>query len=106
MKKTLFIFILFSLAFTACNKVEKSENPFFNEYDTPFGVPPFEQIKAAHYMPAFLKGFEEEKIEIKKIINNPDEPTFENTIKPLEYSGQLLQKVRSVFGATQFRKYQ
>ena len=50
-------------------------------------------------MPAFLKGFEEQKDEIKAIINNPEEPTFENTIKALEYSGQLLTKVSRVFGA-------
>ena len=50
-------------------------------------------------MPAYLKGFEEERNEIKAIINNPDEPTFENTIKALEYSGQLLTNVSRVFGA-------
>ena len=77
----------------------KSENPFLNTYDTPFGVPPFEKIKSAHFMPAFLKGFEEQKNEIKAIINNPKEPTFENTIKAFEYSGQLLQRVSSVFGS-------
>ena len=49
------------MAFTGCKKEEKSDNPFFNKYETPFEVPPFEQIKAAHFMPAFLKGFEEQK---------------------------------------------
>jgi peptidyl-dipeptidase Dcp len=83
----------------SCKRTEKSDNPFFNKYETPFEVPPFEQIKAKHYMPAFLRGFAEQKNEIKTIINNPEEPTFENTIKAYEYSGQLLRKVRSVFGA-------
>lgn len=99
MKKFLFIILLASVVFNGCRKVEKSDNPFLNEYDTPFEVPPFDQIKAAHYMPAFLKGFEAQKMEIKAIINNSDEPTFENTIKAYEYSGELLQKVSSVFGA-------
>jgi len=99
MKKTLLIMFLSVLAFTGCKKKEKSNNPFFNEYDTPFEVPPFEQIKAAHYMPAYLKGMEEEQKEIKAIINNPKAPTFENTIKALEYSGQLLNKVSRVFGS-------
>jgi len=78
---------------------EKSDNPFLNNYDTPFGVPPFEKIKAAHFMPAYLKGFEEQRAEIKAIINNPDKPDFENTIKALEYSGQLLTRVSRVFGS-------
>ncbi|MBN2861638.1 MAG: M3 family metallopeptidase [Bacteroidales bacterium] len=84
--------------FTACKKEIKSDNPFFNEWDTPFDVPPFEQIKTSHFMPAYLKGFEEEKAEIKAIITNSEEPTFENTIKALAYSGELLTKVSRVFG--------
>jgi peptidyl-dipeptidase Dcp len=99
MKKTL-ILIMLAMVFTSgCKKSVKSDNPFFNTYNTPFEVPPFEKIKAAHYMPAYLKGFEEQKKEIKTIINNPKEPTFENTIKELEYSGELLSKVSRVFGA-------
>ena len=82
--------LLVPLAFTGCKTEEKSDNPFFNKYTTPFEVPPFEQIKTAHYMPAFLKGFEEQKAEIKAIIKNPKEPTFDNTIKAFAYSGQLL----------------
>ncbi len=77
----------------------KNDNPFLNEWDTPFEVPPFDQIKAAHFMPAFLKAFEEQKKEVREIINNPKEPTFENTIKALEYSGELLTKVSRVFGS-------
>jgi peptidyl-dipeptidase Dcp len=99
MKKTL-ILIMLAMVFTSgCKKSVKSDNPFFNTYNTPFEVPPFEKIKAVHYMPAYLKGFEEQKKEIKTIINNPKEPTFENTIKELEYSGELLSKVSRVFGA-------
>lgn len=87
------------IGFTGCKKEVKSDNPFFNKWDTPFEVPPFDQIMAKHYMPAFLKGFEEQKAEIRAIITSTDEPTFENTIKPLTYSGDLLNKVGRVFGA-------
>jgi peptidyl-dipeptidase Dcp len=99
MKKTLILILLAIVFIPGCKKSVKSDNPFFNTYNTPFEVPPFEKIKAAHYMPAYLKGFEEQKKEIKTIINNPKEPTFENTIKELEYSGELLSKVSRVFGA-------
>jgi len=99
MKKTLFIVFLAVLGITGCKKAQKSDNPFFNTYDTPFEVPPFEQIKAAHFMPAYLKGMEEDSREIKAIITNTEAPTFENTIKALTYSGDLLTKVSRVFGA-------
>jgi len=99
MKKSL-VFILFVLLTSAaCKKVEKSDNPLLNKYETPFEIPPFEQIKAAHFMPAFLKGFEVHNAEIKAIINNKKEPTFENTIKALAYSGQVLTGVSRVFGS-------
>jgi len=99
MKKTLFVMFLTVVTIAGCKKEVKSDNPFFNKYDTPFEVPPFEQIKAAHFMPAYLRGFEEQQKEIKAIINNPETSTFENTIKALEYSGQLLTKVGRVFGS-------
>ena len=86
------------IVFTGCKKVEKNSNPFFNKYDTPFEVPPFNLIKTAHFMPAFLEGFEEQTKEIHAICNNKDKPTFDNTIKALQYTGQFLQKVNSVFG--------
>ena len=72
-------------------------NPFFAEYDTPFGVPPFDRIKSEHYMPAFLRGMEEQLQEIGAIVNNTAAPTFENTIAALDRSGQLLNKVSYVF---------
>lgn len=85
----------------ACNGSEKdatsSENPFFIEYSTPFGVPPFDKIKIEHYKPAFLKGMEEQKQEIETILNQRSMPDFENTIVALDRSGQLLKKVSSVF---------
>lgn len=73
-------------------------NPFLSEYATPFGVPPFDKIKLEHYKPALLQGMEEEKKEIEAICNNPEEPTFENTIVAMDQSGALLRQVRTVFG--------
>jgi peptidyl-dipeptidase Dcp len=99
MKKFAFTLALVIIAFTSCKKEIKSDNPFFNKWDTPFEVPPFDQIRNSHYLPAYLKGFKEQRDEIKAIINNPKAPTFKNTIKALEYSDQLLTKVGSIFGA-------
>lgn len=73
------------------------ENPFFVEWDTPFGVPPFGQIEDGHYMPAFREAMKRHGEEIEAIIANADAPTFENTVEVLERSGALLNKVESVF---------
>jgi peptidyl-dipeptidase Dcp len=73
-------------------------NPFFAEYKTPFGVPPFEEIRLEHYKPAFLKGMEEQKKEIETIVTDTAPATFENTIAALDQSGSLLRRVRAVFG--------
>jgi len=72
-------------------------NPFFQEYDTPFGIPPFDKITNAHYAPAFDKAIEDAKNEILVVANNQEAPTFENTVVALEYQGKLLTKVASVF---------
>jgi len=98
MKRISLLLLGTAILFTGCMKETKSDNPFFNEWDTPYEVPPFDKIRAAHYMPAYLNGFAEHKEEIKEIINNPEEPTFDNTIKPFIYSGQLLTRVSRVFG--------
>ena len=91
--------VVASIGFMACNIMQKEDcgNPFFCEYDTPFKVPPFEKIMAAHYMPAFTKGMEIHKQEVEEIFNNPEKPTYENTIVAFDKSGELLGKVISVF---------
>lgn len=80
---------------TACQTEQK--NPFFETYTTPYGAPPFDKIKVEHYMPAFLEGMAQQKVEIDAIVNNTEAPTFANTIEALEYSGSLLDKVTYVF---------
>ncbi|MFP6806187.1 MAG: M3 family metallopeptidase [Pseudomonadales bacterium] len=72
-------------------------NPFFDEWDTSFGVPPFDRITEAHYLPAFDQAFKEHNLEIEAIANNQAEPTFENTFEALERAGGLLDKVGGVF---------
>ena len=77
---------------------ELEGNPFRADWTGAYGVPPFAQISDAHYMPAAKKGILEMRAEIDAIVNNPEEPTFENTILALETSGQSLDKVMRVFG--------
>jgi len=72
-------------------------NPFFTEYETPFGVPPFDLIKSEHYMPAFVEGMAQQIIEIDEIVNNTKKPTFKNTVRALDNSGKILDKVSNVF---------
>jgi len=101
MKKPALLMVAILLLVASCRQKEtaKSDNPLLNEFDTPFGVPPFDLIKAAHFKPAYLKAFEDQKENIRKIITNTAEPTFDNVIKELEYSGELLTKVSRIFGS-------
>ncbi|MBO7489690.1 MAG: M3 family metallopeptidase [Bacteroidales bacterium] len=82
---------------TACKNKQSMDNPFFGEWNTPYNIPDFEKIKPEHYMPAFEEGMKQQKAEIDAIVNNPEAPTFENTIEALEQSGALLNEVSAVF---------
>lgn len=95
MRKFLIYLVLLVFAVLSCER--PSENPFFSDYKTPFGVPPFDEIKNEHFLPAIEKGIEEQQAIIDDIINNPEPPTFKNTIETLEYSGELLTKTTRVF---------
>ncbi|PKV48040.1 peptidyl-dipeptidase Dcp [Aquimarina sp. MAR_2010_214] len=104
MKKLLFIITLalFSACKTETDKTKTevsqvSDNPFYQEWDTSFGVPPFNKIKDEHYMPAFKKGMEENLAEIDVIVNNSEAPTVANTLEELERTGKLFTKVQRVF---------
>ena len=84
---------------SSCGDGNKTvENPFFAEWNTPFGVPPFDQIKPEHYKPAYEEGMKRENAEIQAIIDNTEEPNFENVILAYDNSGQFLSRVRTVFG--------
>ena len=81
----------------ACKSKENMDNPFFREWNTPYGIPDFEKIKPEHYMPAFEEGIKRQKAEIDAITANSEAPTFANTIEALEQSGDLLNEVSAVF---------
>lgn len=74
------------------------ENPFFTEWDTPHGVPPFDKILPEHFMPAFERGMSLHEAEIDAITSNKDEATFENTILAYDNAGQMLAQTELVFG--------
>ena len=76
----------------ACN----STNPFVEKWDTPYGIPPFDKITEADYLPAVKAGIEMQNKEIEAIVNNPAEPDFENTVAALDNSGSVLEKVSNV----------
>ncbi|MCK4754423.1 MAG: M3 family metallopeptidase, partial [Calditrichia bacterium] len=98
MKKYILLLIIGGLMFSTCStKTDTGSNPFYSEYDTPFGTPPFSEIKLEHYMPAFTDGMGQEQNEIDAIVSNPEAPTLENTIVAMEKTGELLDKVRHVF---------
>ena len=91
MKKLLISTVLL-MALVSC----KDSNPFFTEWNTPYGIPPFDQIKTEHYNPAVKEGIEQQKKELAAIIENTEAPTFKNTIEAYELSGSLLAKVTGV----------
>ncbi len=91
--KKLFLYITMGLLLMGCN----SNNPFFTAFENEYGIPPFEEINAEHYLPAFEEGIKQQQIEYNAIANNEESPTFENTIAALELSGELLQRVSGVF---------
>lgn len=95
MKTTFLLLFITGLLLSSC--LTQEENPFFSEFDTPFQVPPFDKIQEEHYLPAFKEGMELQNMEIEAIVNNPEAPTFENTIEAIERTGSLLRKVSSVF---------
>ncbi|MBP5527157.1 MAG: M3 family metallopeptidase [Bacteroidales bacterium] len=97
MKRTVIVAAAVMLLLAGCKDKKNMENPFFSKWNTPYEIPDFSRIKTEHYMPAFKEGMERQKAEIDALVNNPEAPTFENTILAYEYSGQLLNEVSAVF---------
>ncbi len=79
-------------------QAELEGNPFVAEWDTPYGVPPFDEIEDAHYLPAIKAAILEQRAEIEAITNNPEAPTFVNTIVALDQVGGQLSRVARTFG--------
>lgn len=78
-----------------------AQNPFFEKYNTPHGTVPFDKIKTEHFEPAILEGIHRQTAEIDAIVDNPEAPTFANTLVAYETSGELLERVTTVFGNLQ-----
>ena len=98
MKRLILITVLlFIVSCQQKSKMDPNINPFFQEWNTPYEVPPFLDIKDEHYMPAYEQGMKENLEEIDVIVNNPEAPTFANTIEELERTGKLLSKVGRIF---------
>lgn len=112
MKWQIPLIIAISLVLVACSKDSAPEedvvtssdsiavsNALLEDWDTPFGVPPFDRFAAADHLPAIRAGIAQQKAEIDAVIANPDAPTFANTIEQIERSGVTLSKVRRIFAA-------
>ena len=91
--RKLFTTMIAAACLSACTN---RENPFLTDWNTPYGIPPFQEIQVDNYIPAIQAGIEQQKKEIEDIVNNQDAPTFNNTILPLELSGEILRKVSGV----------
>lgn len=99
MKNLIFAAAMSCMVCACGQQAANTDNPFLTEFETPYGTPDFNRIKVEHYEPAFLKGIEQQNQEIKAIVENPEEPTFENTIVALDNSGEILARVSGVFFA-------
>lgn len=85
------LFLTLLLIMTACR-----QNPFLQEWDTPYGIPAFDKIELCDYMPAIKEGIKQQDAEIAAIIDNPEEPSFQNVIEALDCSGAVLSRVSNV----------
>jgi peptidyl-dipeptidase Dcp len=93
--KKLILPLLAVLMMTACTET----NPLLSDWNTPFEIPPFEQVRPEHYLPAYIKAMEVHSAEIDAITSNPEPATFENTIVAYDEAGELLSRVSAVFGS-------
>jgi peptidyl-dipeptidase Dcp len=85
------------VAVAGCGTKAPVENPFFTEWTTPFGVPPWGEIQEEHYLPAFERAIADQRAEVEAIAQNPEPPTFDNTLGALDATGSLMNKVSGVF---------
>ena len=94
-KKSILILAASCMMYSCTTQTET--NPFLTEFQTPYGVPPFDQIKLEHYEPAFMKGIDEQKANIQAITSNAEAPTFDNVIVAFDNSSPILDRVGGVF---------
>ncbi|WP_277632547.1 M3 family metallopeptidase [Avrilella dinanensis] len=96
-KNVLIILTLVGVSLVSCDNKKKQSNPLLAEWNTPYQMPPFDQIKNEHYQPAIKEAIEKQQEEIKAIAENADTPDFANTIEALENSGKDLKRITRVF---------
>lgn len=99
-KLKLLPFCIVATVVVGCQQADNAQdtnNPLLSTYETPFQVPPFNKIKNEHFRPAFKVALEQHNQEIDAIVNDPQDPTFENTIVALENAGSVLGNVSRVF---------
>lgn len=94
-KKSILILAASCMMYSCTTQTET--NPFLTEFQTPYGVPPFDQIKLEHYEPAFMKGIDEQNANIQAITSNAEAPTFDNVIVAFDNSSPILDRVGGVF---------
>lgn len=94
-KKSILILAASCMMYSCTTQTET--NPFLTEFQTPYGVPPFDQIKLEHYEPAFMKGIDEQNSNIQTITSNAEVPTFDNVIVAFDNSSPILDRVGGVF---------
>jgi len=80
-------------------QAKKPANPLLQKWTTPFGVPPFGKIKTGHYLPAFEAAIAEKRREVEAVADNPQPPTFANTLEALDAAGEMLSQVSGVFNS-------
>jgi len=98
MRRAFILIMAVALAAVSCNTQTKDQgNPFYAEWKTPFGVPPFDQIRNEHYLPAIDSGIALARLQIAEITANEDAPTFANTVAQYDRAGELMSKVAYVF---------
>lgn len=107
MKRIKIVLVALSFAFVGCEEASTikedvmEKNPLLVEWNTPFGVPPFDQIEDGDYLPAFAEAFEMHNDEIEAIVSNSEAPNFSNTIIALEQSGSMLNRIANVYYAVE-----
>jgi len=99
MKKSFYLLMVISLVMVSCKTEEARVNPLLADWNTPFGIPPFEQVELGDYIPAYEEAIAQHNAEIEAILSNPAEPDFENTIAAYDKCGALLRKISPVFSS-------
>lgn len=95
--KKYFLAITLVVMSTITMNAQTGVNPFLTEYNTPYNIPPFDRIKPAHFMPAIQQAVKTHNAEVEAIVNNTVAPDFYNTVARLDYSGELLRSITTVF---------